>query len=303
MKRLYQLLTSCAFMLVGVAAAPSVIAAGANDAVCTACHNESWRTPVLAIYQTKHGVKGDARTPGCQSCHGESQGHLKQGPGTKPDVVFTDATDDKVRSGQCLNCHKGKARTHWDGGQHQNNQVACNNCHKVHSAIDKVRDKKTQTEVCFTCHKDQRLASKKISTHPIEVGKVVCSDCHNPHGSPGPNLLRKNTINETCFACHAEKRGPYLWEHQPVAENCANCHSVHGSNIPPLLKSRPPFLCQECHDGPHNSKTPYGTLTGGFQAAGSVVTPPTENAAGRGCANCHSMVHGSNHPAGALLQR
>jgi len=54
----------------------------------TACHNESWRTPVLAIYQTKHGNKADARAPGCTSCHGASEGHLKQGPGTKPDNVF-----------------------------------------------------------------------------------------------------------------------------------------------------------------------------------------------------------------------
>ncbi len=163
--------------------------------------------------------------------------------------------------------------------------------------------KKTQTEVCFTCHAEQRVDSHKISTHPIDAGKVVCSDCHNPHGSAGPKLLKKATVTETCFTCHAEKRGPFLWEHQPVAEDCTNCHTPHGSNIQPLLKSRAPFLCQECHDGPHNSKTPYGTLTAGMQAAPGTTVPPTENAAGRGCQNCHSMVHGSNHPAGALLQR
>ena len=301
MNRLYQFMTLCAFMLAGGAGAPSVIAAGANDAVCTACHNESWRTPVLAIYQTKHGVKADARTPGCTSCHGESKGHLSQGPGTKPDVVFNDATDDKVRSGQCMNCHKGNARTNWDGGQHQNNQVACNNCHKVHAATDKVREKKTQTGVCFTCHKDQRADSKKISHHPIGEGKVVCSDCHNPHGSPGPKQVKKNTINETCFTCHAEKRGPFLWEHQPAAENCASCHAVHGSNISPLLKSRPPFLCSECHDGPHNSKVPAAGSAAGTQ--GGLTAVPSENYTGRACMNCHAMVHGSNHPAGALLHR
>ncbi len=36
-----------------------------KDAVCTKCHDENETKPVLAIYQTKHGVKGDSRTPSC----------------------------------------------------------------------------------------------------------------------------------------------------------------------------------------------------------------------------------------------
>lgn len=282
-----------------------------KEAVCTSCHDEAEPTPLLTFYQTKHGVKGDVRTPVCQTCHGESLKHLKGDPNVKgraaPDIVFKkgayELTDDKVRAGQCLTCHKGTNRTRWAGAQHENAGVACNDCHKVHQPADKVLSKKTQTEVCFTCHKEQRAESLKISTHPIDAGKVVCSDCHNPHGGAGAKLLKKATVTETCYTCHAEKRGPFLWEHQPVAEDCTNCHTPHGSNIQPLLKSRAPFLCQECHDGPHNSKTPYGTLTAGMQAAPGTTVPPTENAAGRGCQNCHSMVHGSNHPAGSLLHR
>ncbi len=289
-----------------------------KDAVCTRCHDESEPTPILSIYQTKHGVKGDPRTPTCQSCHGESEKHLHGDPNVKgraaPDIIFKKGTyevsDERVRSAQCLTCHKGTARTNWDGSQHQNNQMACNSCHTVHAPADKVRDKKTQTEVCFTCHKEQRADTHKISTHPIDAGKVVCSDCHNPHGSAGPKLLKMNTVTETCFLCHAEKRGPFLWEHQPATEDCTNCHTPHGSNITPLLKSRPPFLCQECHDGPHNSKTPVGPGAAGFQgglsttnATGAALIFPNTEGVARGCMNCHAMVHGSNSPAGALLQR
>jgi DmsE family decaheme c-type cytochrome len=286
-----------------------------GDAVCTRCHDESETKPVLAIYQTKHGVKGDARTPGCQSCHGASEKHVKGVPGAKdkpaPDIVFKKgayaASDAKDRAEQCISCHKGSNRSHWDGSQHQTNKLACNDCHTTHAAADKVLNKKTQTEVCFACHKEQRADSHKISAHPIGAGKVVCSDCHNPHGSAGPKLLKKNTITETCFTCHAEKRGPHLYEHQPVTESCMNCHTPHGSNISPLLKSRAPFLCQECHDGPHNSKAPYAGAVGGIQGGlkGTATAPanPNSNATGRACQNCHSMVHGSNSPAGALLQR
>ena len=276
-----------------------------RDKMCTACHNESWRTPVLSIYQTKHGVSGDSRTPGCQSCHGASEGHLKQGPATSPDVMFKKgafaASDDRVRSGQCLTCHKGTTRTRWDGSQHPNNQVACNDCHNVHAPADKVLAKKTQTEVCFSCHKEQRAASLKISTHPIQQGKVVCSDCHNPHGSQGPNMVKKNTIPETCWQCHAEKRGPFLFEHQPVVENCAYCHAPHGSNISPMMISRSPFLCQSCHDGTHASGSAIAGAAAGNQ--GGFVGNPSANTTGRGCINCHAQIHGSNSPSGGYLQR
>lgn len=299
-------------------AAPATGAMRASrDAICTRCHDESEQAPILALYQTKHGVKGDARTPACQTCHGESEKHLKGDPGTKgraaPDVVFKKgvypASEEKVRAGQCLSCHKGTKRTHWEGGAHAVNQLACNDCHQNHAPVDKVITKRTQTEVCFRCHKEQRADSHKISSHPIDAGKVVCSDCHNPHGSAGPKLLKKNTVTETCFLCHADKRGPFLWEHQPVTEDCTNCHTPHGSNITPLLKSRPPFLCDECHDGPHNSQAPYGPNAAGIQGGAGLIAngtnpkAPSTSAVGRACMNCHSMVHGSNSPAGAFLHR
>jgi DmsE family decaheme c-type cytochrome len=287
-----------------------------KDAVCTGCHDESETAPILTLYQTKHGVRGDARTPTCQSCHGESDKHVKGDPKVKgraaPDVLFKKGayaqSGDKERSDQCLTCHKGEKRTNWDGGQHQNSGLACNSCHQVHKPADKVLGKKTQADVCYTCHKEQRADGNKISHHPIAEGKVVCSDCHNPHGSTGPKLLKKNTVTETCYQCHAEKRGPFLWEHQPVTEDCANCHTPHGSNTSPLLKTRAPMLCDECHDGPHNSQAPYGAGLGGTQT--TRVTQPSANAnnasssaAGRACMNCHVMVHGSNSPTGALLHR
>ena len=83
---------------------------------------------------------------------------------------------------------------------------------------------------------------------------MVCSDCHNPHGSPGDTKsLKEFTVNETCYNCHADKRGPLLWEHQPVRENCLNCHTPHGSNQPRLLIERMNFLCSSCHSAQSNN--------------------------------------------------
>jgi DmsE family decaheme c-type cytochrome len=281
-----------------------------KDAICTRCHDENEPAPVLSLYQTKHGVRGDSRTPGCQSCHGDSDKHVKGDPKVKgrpsPDVVFKKGaypdTDDKTRNAQCLSCHKNSTKhNNWDGSQHQVNGVACNDCHVSHAARDKVLNKKTQADTCFACHKEQRADSHKISAHPVNDGKVACSDCHNAHGAIGPKLLKKNTLNETCYMCHADKRGPMLFEHQPVVEDCASCHTAHGSNITPLLKSRAPVLCSECHDGTHISRSPAATNMAGKQ--GGFTGTPSGSATGRACTNCHSQVHGSNSPAGGYLLR
>lgn len=296
-----------------------------GDAKCTGCHDESdepqpsmldLHPQVLTIGQTKHGVRGDSRTPTCTNCHGESEKHINyKGSGKPPkaDHTYTKGTVTPVaeRNAACLSCHQKDDNRHlWAGSAHESNDVACTSCHQMHTAHDKVRDKKTQAEVCFTCHKEQRADSHKISTHPIDAGKVACSDCHNPHGSTGPKLLKKNTVTETCFTCHAEKRGPFLFAHQPVTEDCTNCHTPHGSNIAPLLKTRSPFMCQECHDGSHASGTAVGPNAAGYQgglgttnAATTNRLYPSANNVGSGCLNCHRQIHGSNSPAGGYLQR
>ncbi|MCX7165294.1 MAG: DmsE family decaheme c-type cytochrome [Rhodocyclales bacterium] len=334
MRSVRQLLTFCAVIGTLAAATPSLAAADApkrdlvanpnakdlvlkGDAKCTGCHDEAdeptgkatmleLNPGVLAIGTTRHGVKGDSRTPTCTDCHGESKKHIEHKGSGKPPVVDRSyrkntPTAAVERNAACMTCHTGGKQTHWENSLHARNEVACNSCHTVHSQHDKVRSKKTQTEVCFTCHKEQRAELQKISAHPIKEGKISCSNCHNPHGSPAPSSLTRNTVTETCYQCHAEKRGPFLWEHQPAVETCATCHSPHGSNITSLLKSRPPFLCTECHDGPH-SKGAVGPIVGGFQA-GYTGADPRPTSPGKSCMNCHVMVHGSNSPAGAWLQR
>jgi DmsE family decaheme c-type cytochrome len=275
-----------------------------GDAKCTTCHDAQSYPEVMEIAKTKHGVRGDSRTPTCTSCHGESDAHRNDPAGAKPDRTFTrhSTTPIEQRNEACLTCHRGTARTHWEGSAHQTSLMQCADCHQIHAPVDRVLQRKTQTQVCFTCHREQRADSYKISTHPIQLGKVVCSDCHNPHGSPGPSMVKKNTVNETCFTCHAEKRGPFLFEHQPVVEACTNCHTPHGSNLTPLLVSRAPWLCQSCHDGQHSSENPVGrnaaSNQGGFTGAS-----PSNQATGRGCLNCHSVIHGSNSPNGGYFQR
>ena len=167
-----------------------------GDAKCTGCHDETddakptmleLHPSVLSIGKTKHGTQADGRTPTCTDCHGESVTHRTfRGSGDQPmtDRNFRKNTKTSVedRNEACLTCHQGGNRIGWQMSAHGSQDVACTSCHQVHARNDKVRDKLTQTEVCFTCHKEQRAQINKPAHHPIVEGKMTCSSCHNVHG-------------------------------------------------------------------------------------------------------------------------
>ena len=204
----------------------------------------------------------------------------------------------------CMACHQGGERLHWAGSIHEANQLACSDCHNTmgrFSAQGLLRNASV-SETCQGCHGQQRAEFRRRSHMPLPEGKMSCIDCHSPHGSPTRPLLKADSVNDTCYACHAEKRGPFLWEHAPVRERCTTCHLPHGSNHDKLLTAARPYLCQQCHTSPalHAGQSFRGDQTAQAAGAGGSQSP---RMIGRTCQNCHSQVHGSNHPSGARFQR
>jgi len=279
----------------GLAHAQSSPAPGPE--VCATCHADA----VKALAVTKHGTKADRRTPesagGCASCHGDATAHVKAGGGKNVGGMLglnTKSVPAETINKTCLSCHQGDpSRLHWQTSVHANRDVACTSCHQVHTANDKVRDKLTQPQVCFTCHKEQRAQINRPSRHPIPEGKMTCSDCHNTHGSAGAKNLVRDNVNDTCYTCHMEKRGPFVRTHQPVQESCSICHNPHGTTAPNMLNARSPFLCQQCHE-PTSHRGGIGTLTGTSTGASTLA---------RGCLNCHTQIHGTNNPANISNER
>jgi DmsE family decaheme c-type cytochrome len=276
---------------------------GEGADTCLGCHAEP---KITDIFRTKHGAPNDPRSPfghgglQCEACHGPGGVHAEGGGGPLEgmfDFGRKAQTPAAKQNAQCLTCHKSNAAHDWASGAHSANDVACASCHTVHAVKDPVREATAQIEVCGTCHQAEHADLNKLSRHPLREGKMACTSCHSAHGSTAPVQLVKNTINETCTSCHSEKRGPFLWEHQPVAENCANCHNPHGSVQPALLKLRPPFLCQTCHEG-----TGHPSFVSTPQSLPSGSNPSAYLLAG-GCTNCHSQIHGSNHPSGRAFMR
>ena len=261
------------------------------EEICKACHLESFNSYATS----RHGTKADQRAPanrgGCLVCHGDGAlEHAKKGGGRGVGGVINPASKtlaSDTKNDICLACHQGGKRTHWSQSMHASRDTTCTSCHTVHTSHDRVRNKTTQSEVCFACHKEQRAQVNRPYRHPITEGQVACSDCHNPHGSAGPKNMVRDSVNDTCFQCHLDKRGPFVRSHQPVSEDCSICHNPHGTTYPNLLKARSPFLCQSCHEMASHRTNPSVLGAGGRGA----------NFQARGCLNCHTQIHGSNAPS------
>lgn len=206
------------------------------------------------------------------------------------------AASVETQNETCLGCHEADTGFSAHGGAHDDSRVTCTSCHQLHSATDAVLGASTQAGKCYECHAFRKSDSLKAYSHPLREGKMACTGCHSPHGATTEYLLVRQTTNDTCYQCHAEKRGPFLWEHAPVAEDCTTCHDPHGSNQPGMLVRRAPLLCQSCH-----SQSGHPSIA---QDAGGLATgTPSQYLLGQSCLNCHSQVHGSNHPSGSKLMR
>ena len=295
------------------------------------CTNEACHTKQAQAYLTgPHGRKSSDRTSEgrmnrtpaaadeCESCHGPGQAHMDN-----PDATENEPSIAKMPAREanavCLRCHEKGDQANFVESMHARRNVACISCHSMHSwestkALLKTR---SDADTCFTCHKSERAKSLRTSHHPVREGKMGCASCHNPHDGSRPKALRAESVNELCYTCHTEKRGPFLYEHAAVREDCLSCHEPHGSNHQRMLVSKPGFLCQQCHYSGHGLTGDFAnTQVGGRPIAAAspagaksptgatvVQTTLSPRQMERSCPNCHYALHGSNSPSGQFFVR
>lgn len=264
--------------------------------MCVACHDGY----AEGLAATPHGKAGFAMLSdlGCEGCHGPGSLHADD-PDIEANRPIITTRSPEAQNAICQQCHDGGEQFFWQGSAHQTRNLTCTTCHGVHTFKSEAKQLKAAvvTDQCYECHKDVRAETWKRSHHPIREGRITCVDCHNPHGAQTERMVNAASINDQCYECHTEKRGPFLWDHAPVRESCMNCHTPHGSNHLKLQKTSVPYICQQCHINTRHPGTLYDRTT---LADG---TNPSNRDFSRACLNCHTAIHGSNHPSGWALYR
>jgi DmsE family decaheme c-type cytochrome len=266
---------------------------------CKACHPDLYSGFVKSIHGKKAIPGSPINEEGCESCHGPGAQHVEKGGGKGTIFAFGKKESASVKESKCLACHEDmQGVENWNMSMHKTAGISCDMCHSIHMAKVQ-RDLLTEKEpyLCFGCHKDIRAQFNKQSHHPIKeefVGRqaVKCSNCHNPMGTPNISkaMIRADSVNDLCYKCHADKRGPYAFEHPPVPEKCLYCHEIHGSNHTKLLVRKVPLLCQSCHDVAGHVSQPYTNL----HSFTGPATSGKNRFFARSCLNCHGNIHGSS---------
>jgi len=248
---------------------------------CLECHEEVGE----AFQKTIHGRLADfelkGQIAGCEACHGPGSVHVEEEDPAKiirlKDLTPTEAGEI------CLKCHRSGMQMNWPGSAHDMSGVSCTSCHNPH-AIAKNQLTTKDPALCYSCHANKRAQMNFPSHHPVREKKMNCSSCHNSHGGAEGNL-KAETLNELCLSCHAEKQGPFTFEHVPVVENCAICHNSHGSIANHLQRQTEPFLCMQCHTSHEDQRHP-------------ALSEPSWNVSFfTRCTHCHSRIHGSDNPS------
>jgi predicted CXXCH cytochrome family protein len=237
---------------------------------CKTCHEGIYKNFEATSHWKTTLKQHEGGAQGCEVCHGSGKAHIEGGGDKSKIFTFAGAEPGEI-SRRCLSCHEyGEEHANFDRSQHNVNSVSCTACHSAHHA------------------KETQYLLVKPFRHRVDQGLIRCSDCHNQHGGFLTKSLRATAAqDQVCFKCHADKAGPFSFEHEPVkTEGCMACHSPHGSTNPRLLKrAQINLLCLECH-----------TLT---QDSGTPPIPSFHNQSQKysACTLCHPTIHGSNFDA------
>lgn len=276
-------------------AAPSTAAATyVGSETCGTCHEDIGKafakSPHEAVDkgETKHGFKGQA----CESCHGPGSNHVMtlSAADIHNPAKLPAAEADRT----CMNCHRNQPTVSGRlEASHAHNDIACTSCHSIHAHGPDglvVRKPAEINALCENCHIEVKASFAEPFKHRVPENAMTCVDCHNPHGSFKPGLMRMASANEPgCFNCHADKRGPFTFEHAPVREEgCQSCHMPHGSqNAKMLTRQEVRLVCLECHANlPVSSRIVTGVVPPAFH---DMTSPRYRN-----CTICHQKIHGSH---------
>jgi len=247
---------------------------------CMACHEDVYKK---SFENTPHFKTTLGNGHGCESCHGPGAEHVEGGGDTSKIIIFKTLSRQEA-SARCLTCHaQNLKQRHFSSSSHASNDVGCLDCHSPHHAKEPqhllIQKEPTQ---CYSCHATAKAEFARPYHHRVDEGLIHCSDCHNVHGTT--TLRQAKTLpsgDAACMKCHANTRGPFVYEHVPVkTEGCTSCHTPHGSTNPRFLRvNQVNLLCLQCHTFP--TQGPNG---------------PTHNQAAKyqACTMCHVAIHGSN---------
>ncbi len=251
-----------------------------NSETCLNCHDDMGQS----LSNSAHRLYSKNDLPatfvaGCIGCHDGWKTHIDDPSADNIEVPSKETYTKQAEV--CGRCHENPHQAAMaTDDPHNRAQVGCLSCHKIHNNVNKSLLADDDDNFCLTCHKGVAGEFHRRSVHPLNSGNIRCIDCHKMGSIEDPMLAVG--MDFRCQECHAEKSGPFLYEHKIVYHystqggSCMECHQPHGSPNDRLLNQPGNGICMQCHMIPPKHRTQHDGL--GTKLA---------------CVECHSEIHGS----------
>lgn len=162
--------------------------------LCDGCHSVNYDIKAKTV--TEWNV-------GCERCHGPGGDHVKAPAAAN---IVNPAKLDYVRaSDTCIQCHsQGQPNANpiegryydWPVGFVQGDQLK----NYWHLEEHKLGEASFTHFPDGTAHKNRMQGNDFVQSQMYKHG-VTCSSCHDAHGTPNDNLVRK-AGNDLCLTCH-----------------------------------------------------------------------------------------------------
>ena len=181
-------------------------ASGHATASCNVCHTTNGASNLGVDTAGYFAVSGAAKQyyqdVQCESCHGPGAAHISAPDETQP---LASIHADTASANGCGTCHTGTHEPFVDQWRQS-----------LHGSVEPAAN---GNAACAGCHSGQgALARFDTKVNYIELGSttwepIVCSVCHDPHGSSNPHQLRypistPDLTTNLCMQCHYRRANP-----------------------------------------------------------------------------------------------
>ena len=209
---------------------------------CATCHDPHRSAEPFQLTASMPGL--------CLTCHDPDQNLT---------ALHLGADMATVRCVECHDPHGSPAGALLATGSiHAPFEDTCASCH-LGSASELVEG--GGSALCYACHADLEREVQNASVPHAALEVAECIDCHSPHASRQPRLLRASG-GGVCLTCHEDQvGGPEQIAHGAIDWfGCQSCHLPHGGSTPKLLRGVGNELCLGCHYDDEISRTEDGDL-------------------------------------------